>query len=718
MRPPSRAARSRLAWVLLALGVLGSLAQPLLPRAAASVENLVVAALAVTSSVIGAALYRGSRREIWVVIAVGQAMSLIGEVIWTVNEDVLHISPFPSVADIAYLAFYPLVALGLVWLVRARKRGRERASLVDAAIITTGTTVLTTVFVVLPAVRAEGDAPLAQVIAAAYPIGDLVLFALLVRLLTNGAARNIAFWSLVVGLATMLVSDTAFVFSVARDLPYPSVFNVGWLLAWALVGFAAVHPSVETLPKPSVGPPEQMTPLRLAALGVALALAPLTYAIQHLIGLNVGTLVVLFGSLVSIGLVLARMWGLLAELQGRAADLAAVAREDALTGVANRRTWDEELARACAAHRTNGQAPAIAVLDIDHFTDFNDLHGHVAGDLVLRQTAKAWSERLGAHGFLARVGGETFAVLLPDLRSKGAEPILDELRMSVARGQTCSIGLAEVHPGESPDSASARADEALLHAKRRGRNRMAAHDGTTVRDLVGGARRPLRTSLQTVYQAIIDLDTGKAVAYEALNRFQESRNAREVFDDGASQDADPALEALALSHAVVAWTRSEPLALNLSGAALLSDHTLQALPDDLSGIIIEIADRDFDEGRPDLLPILTRLRARGARVAVDDVRREVSAVERIVRLRPDIVKCDLPLVRGLHTEIRNQTLVRALVAYATTSGSTVCAEGVETEEECNALRALGVSLAQGFLFGRPGPMPDSWAPTESATTPA
>lgn len=148
--------------------------------------------------------------------------------------------------------------------------------------------------------------------------------------------------------------------------------------------------------------------------------------------------------------------------------LSDAAQTDALTGLPNRRAWEARLARAT----TTGQQLTLAILDVDHFKQFNDSHGHPAGDRLLKATAAAWRDQLRAGDILARIGGEEFGLLLPDCSAHTATDIIRRLRRSVTDNQTCSAGLATRLPDEHLDSVIDRADQALYHAKRQGRNRM------------------------------------------------------------------------------------------------------------------------------------------------------------------------------------------------------------------------------------------------------
>ena len=475
--------RARLAWAGLGTGTAAVAVYSVIPLESlgSRIGFLLAAAVGVAMSWVGVAFQQGRRRRIWLAVAAGQTMLLLGDVLWFVYENLLHISPYPSVADAVYLSRYPLVALGLMWLIRGRRRGRDRAALLDAAIISTGFMALGAEFVVIPATAGGGESLLSQSVAGSYPVADLLMFAVLVRLFTGGATRALSFWALAGGTAVMLAADTLYTLSVVHGAPMSSLMKIGWLASYLLIGFAMLHPSVDHLSEPSPDRPERFTVIRVGLLGAALALAPVTEAVRDARGHEGFSAVVTVGALAGISLVLMRMWGLLRDLQVQAVQLAELARNDSLTGIANRRTWDHDLARACDAARERNRPLAVAIADLDHFKLFNDVHGHVMGDMVLKQTTAAWAALLDGRGVLARFGGEEFTVLLPNTSAQEAGALLDRLRGAVSHEQTCSIGIAAWNGHEHPDALISRADQALYHAKRTGRDRLALHDGRGAR---------------------------------------------------------------------------------------------------------------------------------------------------------------------------------------------------------------------------------------------
>lgn len=156
------------------------------------------------------------------------------------------------------------------------------------------------------------------------------------------------------------------------------------------------------------------------------------------------------------------------------AEVELLARSDALTGLPNRRALDDQLPREMARALRMETPLCLAIIDIDHFKSYNDTHGHLAGDAVLRDCARAWDGELRGEDTIVRFGGEEFLVILPNCDQGDATEIVERLRGATPDGQTCSAGLARWVAGESVDDLVARADKALYEAKESGRDRLVA----------------------------------------------------------------------------------------------------------------------------------------------------------------------------------------------------------------------------------------------------
>ena len=158
------------------------------------------------------------------------------------------------------------------------------------------------------------------------------------------------------------------------------------------------------------------------------------------------------------------------ERVGLLARLEAMARTDDLTGLLNRRAWQELLPREVSRARRNEHHLCVAMLDLDHFKRFNDERGHQAGDRFLKQAAGAWGGALRETDLLARYGGEEFALALPDCPPQKALAVIERIRAATPEGETLSAGVAFWNGSESADDLIGRADAALYEAKARGRD--------------------------------------------------------------------------------------------------------------------------------------------------------------------------------------------------------------------------------------------------------
>ncbi|MCI2237209.1 GGDEF domain-containing protein [Paenibacillus sp. TRM 82003] len=471
MRPTGPRSPARL---LLAAGAVAALVCALLPLGA--LRDGVYALVcwgSVAAVVVGIRRNRPREPAAWWLVAAGVASWGLGDLTWDVVADVLHGDPFPSAADVFYLLAYPLLAAGLWRFVRARTDGRDRDGLIDSAVFTVGVGLLMWVFLVQPALGDTGATPLARVVAAAYPVGDVLLLALLVRLLTTGGARDTAFRLLAAAGALSLLADSAFQLLSLDGGDGGRLLDAVWLVAYTCYGAAALHPSMRCMTDRQPRTGVIVGRARLVALTAASLLSPATQVLQLALGLRLTGWAVALSSVALFLLVVWRMSGLVAHLQQQAAQLAALARTDTLTGLANRRSGDAELARMQVRARQDGTPLSLAVLDLDRFKVFNDTFGHQAGDRLLTEAAAAWKRRLrGTGALLVRWGGEEFTVLLPGHDLEDAAALVEQLSAVTPAGQTFSAGVARWDGEEDPAELTARADRALYRAKAAGRSRV------------------------------------------------------------------------------------------------------------------------------------------------------------------------------------------------------------------------------------------------------
>jgi diguanylate cyclase (GGDEF)-like protein len=402
------------------------------------------------------------------------------------------------------------------------------------------------------------------------------------------------------------------------------------------------------------------------------------------------------------------------------ADLTAQATTDPLTGVANRRSFSNSLETELKrAGRTN--APVTLVLiDLDGFKEINDTHGHPFGDGVLQTIAEKVRDSLRATDVIARVGGDEFAILLPATARDSAATMIararDEATASVGGVPlTWSAGVA-TFPTDARDGTTLVecADAALYCAKAAGESSICNYDPETAQaPQTGGDIAAVETVLSLsdgvvpVFQPLVSLTTGQVAGYEALARFPHppARRPDEWFAVAQRVGLGPELEARAVRAATQAADRPAGtfLSFNLSASALMSDAAIEALPYDLTHIVIEITENERVADGDRLAERLKPLRARGARIAVDDAGAGYSGLQQVMKIQPDIIKLDRSLVANVDSDPAKAALIDSFVRFARRTGASVCAEGIETPEELKVLADLDVTYGQGFGLARPGP---------------
>ena len=428
---------------------------------------------AVAAILVGVRRNRPGTRGTWWWLAAGQLLFVLGDLLFDLHERVWHTEAFPSAADGFYLAGYVPLAVGLLLLIRARTPGRDRASLIDATIIATGLGLLSWVFLMKPVATDSTLGVVGRVISVAYPAADVLLLALLARLLVGAGVHNTAFRLLAGSLVAMLAGDVGFAVLAQADTFTPNhVINITWLLAYVLFGAAALHPSMAALSQQAVEQPRRLTRRRLSLLTCVSLIAPILLLTQAWQRSGIDAAAIGVGSIALFLLVVARMAGLIRQVEQQAVQLETLAQHDPLTGVANRRAWDRTLPVEMDRARRARTPLAVAMLDLDHFKQFNDQYGHQAGDQLLKSATAAWQFLLRSSDLLARYGGEEFAVLLPGATLGQAVEIVDRLRVATPLAQTFSAGVALWHGDETSDQIVARADQALYQAKQAGRNQV------------------------------------------------------------------------------------------------------------------------------------------------------------------------------------------------------------------------------------------------------
>ncbi|MFL5894116.1 MAG: EAL domain-containing protein [Thermoleophilaceae bacterium] len=416
------------------------------------------------------------------------------------------------------------------------------------------------------------------------------------------------------------------------------------------------------------------------------------------------------------------------HVAARSAELDLAVGTDPVTGLPTSdrvvATLDVELKRAARE-----MVPmALVLVDMDNFKALNDAHGKQVGERVLRQVADRLRESLRATDVIGRSGGDEFAMILPKANADHCEMVIARGRGALGDVQvegfaiSFSAGYA-VYPADARDAPTLmQAAEGALRAAQRqeaGGTRRFDPAEVSVKSTEGERHEVLAllqapTGITPVFQPLVALATGQVSGYEALSRFQQPPNRRpdEWFLLAQRVGLGPALEARAIQAALTVQARPPGtyLSLNLSPSTLTAPEVQAVLPPDLNGLVIEITEHELAADDSILGTDLDALRARGARVAVDDAGAGYAGLQQLMRVAPDLIKLDRSLVQSVDSDPAKQALVDSFVRFGRRTGAQVVAEGIETEDELRTLADLDVSYGQGYFLSKPGPAWPSISP--------
>jgi len=423
-----------------------------------------------------------------------------------------------------------------------------------------------------------------------------------------------------------------------------------------------------------------------------------------------------------------------------------LADHDPLTGMLNRRRFEEELDRLVAVGRRYEQPAALIIVDLDQFKYINDTYGHLHGDELLRRVAAVLRERVRDTDLVARLGGDEFGVLCPQSDAAGAAALAEDLlgalraRASIQVGSrlvrcTASLRVAALAGTSSENGAEllASADLAMYESKDAGRDRVTVVDATVVRQHPMRSRlawsERIRDALEEDRfvlweQPILDLRTGLYDHSELLVRMLDAEDGTVV----APAAFLPVAERFGQVQAIDRWVfrravqlladrqalgSTAVLEVNLSGASITDEALVDELvtlireaPIDPRGLMVEITETAAIGNLEVARRLSGRLADLGCRFALDDFGSGFGSFAYLKHLPFDCVKIDGEFVKDLASSTSDQLTVQAIVAICRGLGKQTIAEYVQDEASLALLRSFGVDHAQGFGLALPQPLPE------------
>jgi diguanylate cyclase (GGDEF)-like protein/PAS domain S-box-containing protein len=426
--------------------------------------------------------------------------------------------------------------------------------------------------------------------------------------------------------------------------------------------------------------------------------------------------------------------------------LVRLASHDPLTGLFNRRRFEDELQLQMSRARRTATTGTLLFIDLDHFKDVNDSLGHTAGDELLAEVSRLLSDQLQKTGIIARLGGDEFTAILPQTDHEEArrisEEILTRLRNAPFKvaGQafsvTASIGIASIstHGAFTADELLSQADAAMYQAKENGRNRVCIYSAETDWQAQTESRLRWRRRIWdaiennrfVVYgQPIMDLrvEQPELCQFELLLRLSgaggENVEADAIVDNAARFGFMQEIDRWVVSQGIellATYASSRPelvLEVNLSSGALSDGELLRMIRRDLedsaidpSRLVLEVTERAAIANLDLARRFIADLKGIGCRFALDDFGVGFSSFHQLKYLDVDYLKIDGSFVRNLPNDPVDQHLVKAIVEVSRALGKETIAEFVTDEATIEVLRSLGVDYAQGYHIGEPEPIED------------
>ena len=694
----------------------------------------IVSALAIVALWVGARRRSPAGRRAWMWVGLALACWVVGDFVWDGYVFLGADRPDVSAADLFYLLGYPLLALGLFQMARARAGRSLREGFLDGSIFAVAAAVAVWQMLVVPAASGTHSL-LTAVVWSAYPLGDVLLLAALGWLVLAPGKRGLPTLLFVGALVGTFVLDVLYSY-----LPVVSSFDVARLdflypVTYLMIAAAALHPECDELTTP--GPPTaRMHPARLLLLGLSLGAASVVLILTGTDSTTTRWVLIALSMVLSAAVVLRFALAVRARESAQEA-LAHRATHDGLTGTVNRVLLIDRIGHALARAR-RGEELAVLYLDLDRFKSINDTLGHQVGDQLLVEVARRINAALRPSDTLGRFGGDEFVVLCEDIGPEAALKVADRIVAAVASPLhvgsavlhvTISIGIVVSH-GEptAVDALIRSADAAMYAAKRLGGNRSELYDAALRanfrrrREIEDALREAtLRGEMALHYQPVVRPIDGSVAGFEALLRWERA--------DGsliAPADFIPIAEETGLivpigdwviEHAcdqLGAWQREGIdnlwISINVSVLQLQHGALLQTFERafartgaDPSRIVMELTEsalvNEDDAGSAQL----ARLRELGVRVAIDDFGTGYSGLAYLRKLPVDLIKIDQSFVAEIVTDATASAVLFAIVQLAHVLGYEIIAEGAETGSEVDVLRTLDCDYIQGFYYAQPAP---------------
>jgi diguanylate cyclase (GGDEF)-like protein len=408
---------------------------------------------------------------------------------------------------------------------------------------------------------------------------------------------------------------------------------------------------------------------------------------------------------------------------------------DELTNLKSRRYFANQMADG-----VRDRPFFLLMIDLDNFKSVNDIYGHHAGDLLLKACAKIFHHSCDELSFAARLGGEEFCIALHGRDMEEAVKFADGIRKQISKtiinlhnveiARSISVGIANLDVDDQLKDVMSQADAALYQAKEAGKNCIRVADQAFIENWNQERNAPKLDAIinglennEFVYylQPICDIHSGHILGFEALMRWERpdgsvlapkdfietvlSRPVYALFKKTSKKQVLPIMQQLAnLDESYYLSLNADSTFFHTSRYVTDIINQLQHAGADPKKLIIELPETAQIHNQQLVLQNVIYLREQGIRIALDDFGMEHSNMDRIRDIPADFVKIDRSFIIDLQKNPRSTSIVRALVGMSKELGFDIIAEGIEEQEQADALISAGVTKAQGYFYGEPKPM--------------
>ena len=431
------------------------------------------------------------------------------------------------------------------------------------------------------------------------------------------------------------------------------------------------------------------------------------------------------------------------------AEIVHLARHDVLTGLANRAEFNARLEDASRRLKRNGGSVTVMMIDLDRFKAVNDTLGHLAGDQLLSEVARRLQSTVRGIDVLARLGGDEFAIIQEGGADQHESAVALALRIIEAISAPFNLNGQEVEVGTSigiamapengvePDELLKRADLALYSVKSAGRNDFCLFRDEMI-EIVNtqqSAERELREAIaerqfELHYQPVMDIKTRELCGVEALVRWRHPVKGMIAPDDfiplAESTGLIVPLGEWILQKAcadAANWPAHIKVAVNISAIQFKKGNLFEVILATLvktglqpERLELEITETSLLENQEAHLTTIRQLKNLGLSIALDDFGTGFSSINYLTIFPFDKIKIDKSFTKGILSRADCKAVVASSLALAKGLGIITTVEGIETEEQLDYMRAAGVELAQGYLFGKPVPISEFDRPSATILT--